>query len=1462
MKSLKSNLRLTVALAIALANAIPHVAAENLPAANATLLYGYNDVSEYNTSSEIPAGIYSFQAAPDADMQLVADVNFSSANSIFYGDGKYFVFSSSWWGPNSMSVYDATTGWQLSSCNTEMLPTRTFAVNPDGSKGYFCANQGWDSYLFEMDLINGESTAIYPLDSSMYYVACAFGPDGRLYFFNTTNFKMHAIDISTGVIAEVGSQQTPDFMRSTSAWYDKHDDVFYATTQADYNNVVYSIDPTTAASTLIGQVPCGATPLGIHTLTYPDNVPDAVSNVDFAYSTAGGSEATLSFNLPATDYSGNAISGDITASVTVDGSVVTTKTAEAGSSVTIALSLGENATHIVSIVANIGQLTSPVRRFSTYTGIDAPAAVTDLTFEINTEGEASLSWKAPEKSVNGGIFDKESLTYDIVRNPGAVTVSTGINATSFTEQLSNAFGHYTYTITPIASGISGTPSTTESITWGTDLIPPFVESFDDWNDFNRYTVVNPLNDGNGWYGGSGEIYSYVSATSNADYWIFTPHIDLDADQTYTVAFDMRNSSYDGIPARIEVGLFSAPEISADITGLFPATDYAADDTYHTYVRDMNVTTSGKYYIGFHCLTSMGGAQTHIDNITVAPNAAKSAPGKVTELSAIPGEKGALTATISFVAPASNFDGTQIDAVQRIEISRYGTPDILGTIFDITPGSACSWTDTQASDGTSIYAVTPWADGIKGTTSYITVTVGNDIPATVNNLHAVLLPDGTARIEWETPSETGANGGYVDTSALTYKVTRFELDSYYKPVIGSDITGLSFTDTDYQLPDGATQATVCYQVIAVSDKGEGSPSTITFTLGEPYKLPFAESFTDNTCTHDAWSHVAASGKATWSNDNGETSVVQPQDNDKGMIRFTNSSIDEASATIWSPRIAMMGLENELSFMMYHSTETEPEDINLIISVIANDATPEVLDIIPYNNNHNGWMRHGYNLGKYAEAGNIIVAFTGTAADGSASIFIDNFKIAQKYDNDVEISGISIPAAVKTGENFATVNIANIGKRPASFKVSLYKNDMIVSEQQIDALETDAALTLSLNMHVTMSDALATLEYRAEAVMDNDEYPANNVSSTMSTFVKRNTLPCVELEGSIENATVSLEWDAPAPFMAAPVTDSFEDYAAYALNNFGGWITVDVDATNTQFSKYWNTITNARAPMAWEVWDNDQLGKDGFFDFIVNRESFSAHSGHSALINFTAVENSWLGEVPGVNDDWLISPEVVGGTDMSFWMKSLSTVNPETIELYYTTASIDESNPDISLFTLIDSYSLMGDWRQVTTVLPADTKRFAIRHCTQSNGYITMLDDFEFTPLSGELAPVTINGYNVYRNDVLIASVNEPGFTDTLAEAGDYNYYVTTVCSEGESGASNIYVTKYISSITPGSSDNVKVSARAGSIDIKTASATRCTVYTTNGNVIFEGTVKGNASVAVIPGVYIVATPTSKVKILVK
>ena len=150
----------------------------------------------------------------------------------------------------------------------------------------------------------------------------------------------------------------------------------------------------------------------------------------------------------------------------------------------------------------------------------------------------------------------------------------------------------------------------------------------------------------------------------------------------------------------------------------------------------------------------------------------------------------------------------------------------------------------------------------------------------------------------------------------------------------------------------------------------------------------------------------------------------------------------------------------------------------------------------------------------------------------------------------------------------------------------------------------------------------------------------------------------------------------------------------------------------------------------------------------------------------------------NSDWLISPELSGKEQtISFYAKVFSGIGFDEVDVYYSTTGrmIADFTNKIETVT-----NIPGSFTEYRYDLPEGAKYFAIRCCTPYNGGILLIDDITY-----EGKPLTLTGYNIYRDGKLVGNVdaNTTSFTDDAVGA---KYNVTAVYEEGESGYSNDYI----------------------------------------------------------------------------
>lgn len=102
-----------------------------------------------------------------------------------------------------------------------------------------------------------------------------------------------------------------------------------------------------------------------------------------------------------------------------------------------------------------------------YIGVDMPGAPTSVVLAANGE-DGTITWVAPTVGLNGGYFDASTLSYTIVRNPGAVAIANGITALTYTDATVPNIGNYSYTVTAVNAAGNGGAATSNTVLLGAE----------------------------------------------------------------------------------------------------------------------------------------------------------------------------------------------------------------------------------------------------------------------------------------------------------------------------------------------------------------------------------------------------------------------------------------------------------------------------------------------------------------------------------------------------------------------------------------------------------------------------------------------------------------------------------------------------------------------------------------------------------------------------------------------------------------------------------------------------------------------------------------------------------------------------------------------------------------------------------------------------------------------------------
>ncbi len=1098
--------------------------------------------------------------------------------------------------------------------------------------------------------------------------------------------------------------------------------------------------------------------------------------------------------------SGQNLTGNVTVVFTIDG-VATEKTAAPGAVVTYETALADGA-HVISIIAKNAQGNGPERRFSAFVGEDQPGVVENLSFNIGGN-TARLSWTKPTTSVHGGPVDDAKLNYTIVRYPDEAVVATGLTECSYTETVPETRDHYSYEIISYAGDIKGSSAFTEALPGGSIYQVPFTEDFLTADDFATFKVIDANNDQHTW------SYTEISqcatllgngvtnpetgfvATNNDDYLISAP-IELKAGVDYRVDFDLTQL---GNNENLRILLGKTQNITGNETLI--KEEYIHWQDYYTMTSLLDVEEDGLYHLILHSNTKGNSSIMHLEDIKMTIEGAHAGPAAVENLTATAGAKGAIENTITFNAPTTTYKGEALDNLTKIAIFKGEDMRHPVAVFDNpAKGAAISWNDPAPEAGAQNFSVVAYNEAGQGKTAVVKNWLGIDVPAAPTSVHAYQNADFTAAFTWDAVTEVGAHGGYVDTSAVKYRVMKYNSMDWSNPwpVSVDNIDGTEAVDGSVVAWDSDKypyQKVYNFCIAAFNELGQSEAVQTHVTIGHPYSQPYTESFKGGTNTTTPFTLYADSYYYAWDVVTGDGLSVKPYDNDGGMMQFTYIQPESNTQYIEGPRVYVKDSDNsELSFYMWHGFEAEEDEAKLIVLINPDDKGFEVAGEFDYNIGFKGWARHSVKLP--ANVNNITYAFAADAIDASASIFVDKITVEQGVAESMVLAGFSAPKRVQNGSNIkVNVAVSNYGQNTTGdYTVTLTRNGEAFDTFNGSALKQNAVKNIAFNIPTTIADATKTYTLAAELTYAADSKTDDNKSEDVQVYVAGVPYPSVtDLAGeTAEDGKVTLTWTKPNALFNDDICDDIEDYEDFIIDGIGDWTTYDGDG-NIPVYFGGPEIPNCFEPQAWQVWSPEPAGySTERFDVL------TAHSGNKYLAGWASSDGvSELLE----NDDWLISCDVLGGTDVSFWARNpIEGTAPEVIEVLYSTTDDDPTS-----FEVIDCISIEGTtaWINNICTLPTDAKFFALRNAGKKPGgnasrTVVFVDDITYTPLFGTKSELELNGYKVYRDGVLLGSTADATFVDMAAPAGNHVYQVTANWVKGESVLSNEYNSELVNGVT--------------------------------------------------------------------
>ncbi|MDE6681328.1 MAG: hypothetical protein K2J92_08300, partial [Muribaculaceae bacterium] len=299
------------------------------------------------------------------------------------------------------------------------------------------------------------------------------------------------------------------------------------------------------------------------------------------------------------------------------------------------------------------------------------------------------------------------------------------------------------------------------------------------------------------------------------------------------------------------------------------------------------------------------------------------------------------------------------------------------------------------------------NGKLGEIVYVNVYTGVDVPGYITDMAAEISADNlSAKVTWKAPEE-GANGGYINSTGLTYWLCEPGFSGWEL----SKMIGVDVYEYEISVPAGAPQAT---QSVAIAVENEVGVAVITFldiVLGQPYELPAVEKYEDTSLTYSPVSISSLEGASySWGVDNpadvlGEDFACE---NDNAVIAISNGA---GVSTLRMPKFSTVGCDNvQLQFNILSTMgdvivkaggyNVEPKEIFRLFNVNHDSGTYNTFSVdLPEECQNNPWVYYEMEI---------------TSGEEGGAFVLTNYSLRNMVDYDLAVTGLVGPKNASVGE----------------------------------------------------------------------------------------------------------------------------------------------------------------------------------------------------------------------------------------------------------------------------------------------------------------------------------------------------------------------------------------------------------------------------------------------------------------
>lgn len=387
---------------------------------------------------------------------------------------------------------------------------------------------------------------------------------------------------------------------------------------------------------------------------------------------------------------------------------------------------------------------------------------------------------------------------------------------------------------------------------------PYSNALNTADLFADFGVIDSNKDGSTWdFDASYGVFYRYNSTNDADDWLVSPAIKLEAGKKYHFSIDAKNA---GFLERFEVLIGTEAKASALTQSVLAATEVGSTD-YVTYENDaVAVAETGYYHFGIHAISDADQFRLMVANFVVEAGAEPTAPAAVTDF-AVAQTPNVLEAVVSFKAPTKTAAGEDLTDLTKIDVLRDGK-----VVKSVSGVSTINWVAS--------------AQGYEDSQNITAIDFGAGITAALAQNEANTHPrywanDQTLRLYDKNTLTLTGNGikkvvvTFVSSSNNKLTADGFDVNGATGTWTGSaneiafSATGKAFIksiDIEYEAAltpgaeysvvdaEGLTVGNHVYQVIPYNTSGVGVKSEeksifISVSLEAPYTFDFSQNLLD-------------------------------------------------------------------------------------------------------------------------------------------------------------------------------------------------------------------------------------------------------------------------------------------------------------------------------------------------------------------------------------------------------------------------------------------------------------------------------------------------------------------------------------------------------------------------------------------------------------------------------------------